>query len=51
MAPPDPAGDTPENSLSRGHAVDAAVYQAHHGHVGEIVDDVEAAIVLVQTEE
>ena len=37
--------------LSRGHAVDAAVNQAHHGHVGEIVDDVEAAVVLVQAEQ
>ena len=37
--------------ISRRHAVDAAVDQAHHGHVREVVDDVEAAVVLVQAEE
>ena len=32
-------------------AVDPAVQQAHHGQVGKVVDDVEAAVVLVQAEE
>jgi hypothetical protein len=48
---PEVPGPSPHISFHSFHPVHPAVDQPHHGQVREVVDDVQAAVFLVQTEE